>query len=342
MAVIALATCSAGPDSASGGSEGRPPTTSPSSDDAAAQEASSGPGVIIDTDFSLWWDDATAIGMANILERRGEIRLLGLVTDVPNASAVAAIDAINTTYGNADIPLGAMAGSANDTFPHGYTDELISRLPHSVEHSDDVPEAIALYRRLLAAEADHSVTIVAIGSYTNLARLLDSQPDNASDLDGRELIATKVERLVIMDGLFPAGGAALTNQEIDPEAAHAVVTGDWPTPIAWVDGFAGIQTIVGETLCADAPSEHPMRIVYEELFSCAPPGDGNWDAPTLLYAIDDLESTFEELGRGGAAVINTSGGLSWQPSSSRSNDVYVHVADQQALNQRIEELLVAD
>ena len=87
--------------------------------------------------------------------------------------------------------------------------------------------------------------------------------------------------------------------------------------------------------------EHPMRIVYEVLFACEPPGDGNWDAPTLLYAIDDLPGVFEELGQGGAAVINEHGGLSWDTSSSREKDVYVHVVDQPTLNQRIDELLVA-
>ncbi len=48
-----------------------------------------------------------------------------------------------------------------------------------------------------------------------------------------------------------------------------------------------------------------------------------------------------ELGRGGAAVINASGGLSWQDGSTRPHDVYVHIADQPALNARIEQLLSA-
>jgi len=38
-------------------------------------------------------------------------------------------------------------------------------------------------------------------------------------------------------------------------------------------------------------------------------------------------------------VINAGGGLSWQSSSSRPDDMYVHVVDQAALNQRIDELL---
>jgi inosine-uridine preferring nucleoside hydrolase len=311
--------------------------------DGATSADASGPSVIIDTDLSLWWDDATAIGLANVLHQRDEIRLLGIVSDVPNTVAVAAIDAINTAYGHDDIPLGAVAGSDADTFEHGYTDKVVRRLPHSIDTSDDVPGAVALYRRLLAAEPDGSVTIVSLGGYTNLAGLLDSEPDEESSLAGRALVEQKVKRLVIMDGLFPEGIGPVTNQKLDLDAASAVVARDgWPTPIGWVDGFGGISTLVGGTLCTEAPSEHPMRVVYEALFDCEPPGDGNWDAPALLYAVGEIEDVFEELGQGGAAVINEDGGLSWKERSSREHDLYVHVVDQQTLNRRIDKLLVND
>ena len=56
----------------------------------AIRAATSKPSVIIDTDLSLWWDDPTAIGLANVLQQRRAIRILGVVSDVPNAVAVAA------------------------------------------------------------------------------------------------------------------------------------------------------------------------------------------------------------------------------------------------------------
>jgi len=127
------------------------------------------PHIIVDTDLSLYWDDATALGMANVLEQRGKVRILGVVSDVPNPVAVAAIDAIDTAYGHASIPVGAVAGSDANTQRHGYTDVLASKLRHSVRNSDGVPGAVSLYRRLLAGQPDHSVTIVSLGAYTNLA-----------------------------------------------------------------------------------------------------------------------------------------------------------------------------
>jgi pyrimidine-specific ribonucleoside hydrolase len=261
---------------------------------------------------------------------------------VRNRVAVAALDAIDTAYGHGNLPLGAVAGSDADTFEHGYTDAVIARLPHSVDDSTEVPSAVALYRRLLARQPDHSVTIVSLVGFTNLAPLLASKRGGGSPLDGRALIARKVTRLVAMDGFFPTGGPAFTNQKIDLAAAAAVVHGDaWPTPIAWVDGTIGVATKVGASLCTRVPADHPMRVVYEALFQCNPPNDGDWDAPTLLYAVEDLPAAFTELGQGGAAVVNELGGLSWEATSSRPHDVYVHVADQPALNARLDELLAS-
>ncbi len=300
------------------------------------------PRVIIDTDLSRWWDDATALGLANVLAQRGKVRVLGVVSDVPNPIAVAAIDAIDTAYGHARIPVGAVAHSNGGTFPHGYTDALVHRLPHLLKNSGDAPGAVPLYRSLLSKQPDHSVTIVSLGGYTNLAGLLRSKRGQGSSLNGRSLVTKKVKRLVIEDGLFPGGGPAFTNQKIDLAAASAVVGGaGWPTPVAWVDGLVGIETRVGASLCTTAPPKQPMRIVYEQLFGCGPPKDGDWDAPTFLYALGDPHGTFSELGQGGAAVINPQGGLSWQADSPRRHDVYVHVADQSALNQRIDSLLSA-
>lgn len=306
---------------------------------ASAAQKTGVPRIIIDSDLSLWWDDATAIGMANVLEQRGKVHVLAVMSDIPNPVAVAAID---TFYGHPSIPLGAPADSEVNTAPRGYSNTLADSLPHKVRSSRDVPDAVPLYRRILAEQPDHSVTIVAVGSYANLPSLLTSKAGDGSGLDGRELIAAKVKETVIEDGFFPNDGfPALTNQKLDPAAATEVVSGDWPTPIAWVDGTTGVATKVGGALCASAPAKNPMRIVYEAKFGCGPPADGDWDGPTLLYAVQGPGDLFTELGQDGSAYINAHGGLSWGTNPKRPGDVYVHVADQDALNDEINSLLGA-
>src|SRR5882757_7462290 len=158
VAAIGLNACSSGSSKAT--TQTRPSTTGASTTGATATRAT-GPSVIIDTDLSRWWDDVTALGMANVLQQQGALNVLGIVSDIPNPLAVAAIDAIDTAYGHADIPLGAVAGSDADTAQHGYSDVLAERLPHTVRSSADVPEAVEVYRQLLARQPDGSVTIVA-------------------------------------------------------------------------------------------------------------------------------------------------------------------------------------
>jgi len=299
--------------------------------------------VIIDTDLSLYWDDVTAVGIANVLQQRGKVEILGVMSDIRNTVAVAAIDAIDTAYGHSRIPVGAVVDSGADTVPTGYSVDLTSRLPHAIRSSDDTPGAVSLYRRLLASQPDRSVTIVEIGAYTNLAGLLRSKSGQGSSLDGRALIAAKVRRLVIEDGLFPGGAPVpFTNSKYDVVSAREVVSNPgWPTPIAWVDGSTGIYTKVGGMLCSTTPRNNAMRIVYQALFGCGPPKDGDWDGPTMLYAIGGRQGVFWELGQGGSAFMGGQGGLSWQTDSRRHHDVYVHVTDQLSLNHRIDELIAA-
>src|ERR1019366_4187977 len=73
---------------------------------AAAQRGPAhvgGPRIITDSSLSLWWDDATAIGMANVLAQLGQLQLLGITSDIQNPLAVAAMDAIDTSYGHPNI-----------------------------------------------------------------------------------------------------------------------------------------------------------------------------------------------------------------------------------------------
>jgi Inosine-uridine preferring nucleoside hydrolase len=294
---------------------------------AAASSTNSGPQrIIIDTDLSLWWDDATALGMANVLQQQGKIQILGIMSDVRNPVAAGAIDAIDTFYGNSKIPVGAVADSAADTAKHGYSDVLAAQLPHAIGSSAQAQPAVRLYRQLLAKQPNHSVTVVGLGGDTNLAGLLRSGPGQGSSQRGRALVAAKVKRLVIEDGLFPNGVfPPVTNEAIDVPATQFIVgPHGWPTPIAWVDGFSGTNVKVGASLCTTVPAQNPMRIIYSNLFNCGPPGDGDWDGPTMLYAVEGTSGIFTELGQGGAAVINSKGGLSWGSGAHHPPEVYVH------------------
>jgi hypothetical protein len=59
----------------------------------------------------------------------------------------------------------------------------------------------------------------------------------------------------------------------------------------------------------------------------------------MLYAVEGPSGVFSELGRFGAAVINSQGGLSWGSGLDHPKELYVHVANQVELNARINLLI---
>lgn len=203
---------------------------------APARAEHATPRIIIDTDFGQWWDDVAALATAHAAADAGRVRLLGVMADVDNRWNAPAIDALNTWYGRPDLPVGVPAGAPE--VPEGYSRLLAQQWPHAGRPVN----ADALYRRLLTAQPDHSVTIVAIGALTNLAELLRTD---------RELVARKVARTVVMGGEYPRASAPEWNFGLDRDATRQVV-GGWPGPVVY-DGFeVGARIFVGHnTVTAD-------------------------------------------------------------------------------------------
>jgi len=305
----------------------------------AAETAGDVPRVIIDTDIALWWDDVTALAMANAAEDQGHLEILGVVADVKSIWAVPAIDAINTYYGNGKIPVGETLGTEQDVFPGVYTDELATQFPRS---NQNAPDAVDLYRQLLSKEPDHSVTIVSLGGHTNLAALLASRQGNGSPLSGKDLVAQKVKLLVVMDGEFPVPSRAWTNTLIDPVATKYVFNGGWPNsvPIHWADAAIGFPLFAGNGVC-DAHEDGPVRAAYDILFGCGQPvDDADWDGIAMYYAIYGTDNgTLGLTGAGGAARVAFFGSISWQPNPNRPDDRYMTVPSYPVLRDKIDALM---
>lgn len=82
-----------------------------------------------------------------------------------------------------------------------YVSDLVENYPSAVKNSTQVPTAVQVYRKALAASPDGSVRIASIGITTNMRDLVQSAADEHSPLDGRALIAQKVAEIVWMDGM---------------------------------------------------------------------------------------------------------------------------------------------
>ncbi|MBV8487483.1 MAG: nucleoside hydrolase, partial [Planctomycetaceae bacterium] len=165
-------------------------------------------GLIFDTDICGDCDDVLALGMIHALQSRGACRLLAVTVSVDNDLAAPLVDAVNTFYGRGDVLIGVV-GKGGVAEKSKYLEIVEQReaegrfyYPHRLLSGKNAPDATAVLRKTLAGQADQSVAIVQVGFSTNLARLLDSPPDQSSPLSGAELVAHKVKRLSLMAGAF--------------------------------------------------------------------------------------------------------------------------------------------
>ena len=162
--------------------------------------------IIFDTDFGPDYDDVGAMAFLHAMADSGRAEILATVSCNRDSLTAPCIDVLNTWFGRPGLPMGAPKSWAVSlgAFQH-WPDSLVARYPHELRSTADAPDAVAVYRKILSAQPDTSVTVVTVGFFTNLANLLQSEPDSLSPLSGHDLVAKKVKRLVSMAGRFPEG-----------------------------------------------------------------------------------------------------------------------------------------
>ncbi len=212
---------------------------------AVSQKSQPPMPVIFDTDMGPDYDDVGAITMLHSYADAGKITILATIASSKYPRVVPVLSVLNTYFGRPNIPIGVPKGWAvTDADSQHWSDTLVARYPHSLKTNDAAPDAVTLYRQLLAKQPDQSVTIITVGFLTNLANLLNSGPDQVSKLTGRQLVTRKVKNLVSMAGKFPAGHEY--NVHRDTTASKVVYT-DWPTPML-LSGFE-----IGEAIKTGVP-----------------------------------------------------------------------------------------
>ena len=188
-------------------------TACSSSDNAMeqGQQAYTGvPLIIFDTDIGSSADDLFALEMLYRYEVEGRCRLLGVMVDREGEQNAAFADVMNTYFGHGDVPVGLVRDGIKEPkiwidYAHvadtkdGEGQPMFSR---SIADYSSLPDGWQLYRRLLAAQPDRSVSIVSVGFVTCLAQLLASGADEYSSLSGVELVRRKVKSIYLQGGVF--------------------------------------------------------------------------------------------------------------------------------------------
>ena len=187
--------------------------TSCSNDDKPAGQKGENAGVpliILDADIGSSTDDLFALEMLYRYEDEGRCHLLSVMVDREGEQNAAFADMMNTYFGHADTPIGFIRDGIKE--PKVWIDyahvadtkdgEGQPMFSQSIVDYSSLPDGWQLYRRLLAAQPDRSVSIVSVGFVTCLAQLLASGVDEYSSLSGVELVRRKVKSIYLQGGVF--------------------------------------------------------------------------------------------------------------------------------------------
>lgn len=286
----------------------------------AAAEPSAPVDLIFDTDIGNDVDDVLALGLIHALASRGECRLLAVTITKDEPLAASFTDAVNTFYGRPDIPIGIVRGGvtpgAGRFLPLAEAhDNGALVYPHDLDNKQAF-DAVRLLRETLAGRPDGSVVIAQVGFSTNLARLLDTRPDDVSPLGGRDLAAAKVRLLSVMGGAFaPIDGKRYGEYNIVKDLAAArKLAAEWPTPILWSGYEIGIaMPYPAASIEQDYRwvARHPLAESYVA-YQPPPHARPTWDLTSVLVVVRPDRGYFG-LSEPGRVVVEDDGRVRFEP-----------------------------
>ncbi len=254
---------------------------------ASAQNPVKPVAIIFDSDMGPDYDDVGAITILHALADKGEAKILATIASTKYEGVAGILNIFNTYFNRPGIPVGIPKGEALTLrdWQH-WTDTLLAKYPHQIKTNNDAEDAVKLYRRILASQPDHSVTIVTIGFLTNLSNLLNAKADEYSSLTGVELLKKKVKSLVCMAGKFPSG---FEFNVMKDALASKNVFANWPTSIIFSGFEIGEKIKVGLQLINNtAIKNSPVKDVFHISIPMAKEdsaGRKSWDETAVLVAI---------------------------------------------------------
>ncbi|MBK7869916.1 MAG: nucleoside hydrolase [Saprospiraceae bacterium] len=271
--------------------------------------------IIFDTDIGPDYDDVGAMALLHALADKGECNILATMASNKHSKIAAVLNIINTYFNRPNVPIGVVRGKAiNEGASQKWDSLIVSKYPHHIKNNDQIEDAVILYRKILAAQPDHSVTIVTVGFLTNMSNLLDSQPDEISPLNGKELIFKKVKRLVSMAGGFP--NFKEFNVHMDAAASKNVFE-NWTTPIL-LSGFEiGNKIFTGLPLIKSKIENSPIKDAFAHSIPQREEdknGRKSWDQTAVLVAVRGYEKYYTVMP--GKMICNEDGSNAWDNKDS--------------------------
>src|SRR5947209_3036737 len=170
--------------------------------------------ILLITDAGLDPDDVVAIMTLVGMQRRGKVRLLGVVANTPPAHLRARLaKGVLNALGLGDVPvaIGTNCNTTHDIKPYEFDFAL-------ADISEVIQDAASLLEEMLREATPKGVTLLLISGLTDAHQLVMKHPD---------LVQEKVKHVILMGGATFADGQLVvdltaTNNSCDPNLAVAL------------------------------------------------------------------------------------------------------------------------
>jgi inosine-uridine nucleoside N-ribohydrolase len=297
--------------------------------------------IIFDTDMGPDFDDVGAITILHALAAKGECEILATMASDGYPTIAPTIEVFNRYFKKPNMPIGVPGTEApNFSSPNHWNDSLVVKYLPKPKTNKDYPSATEVYRKVLAAQKDHSVVIVTVGFMSNLADLLKSKPDQYSKLPGKELVAKKVSKWVAMAGAFPQGTEFNVNQHTK---ASMYVFENWPTPILFSGFEIGVNIMTGHKVATQGTKGSPVQWAYQYCLSTyeghQSQNRNSWDHTAVLCAVRNPEKYFYVIDKG-TFVCNADGSNTWNADKDSQHSFLVHKYPYQKIADVLDDLML--
>jgi len=304
------------------------------------------PKIIFDTDIGGDADDLGALAMLHNYIKNGDCELLAIMNWTTDEYAVPAIDAVNRFYLHPDIPIGTRKDGTHISETN-YNKIIADNFQYKLTYSD-VPETVDLYRKILASEADSSVTIITVGPLLNIQRLIQSKPDKHSPLNGSELISKNVKEFVIMGGHFPKGENEW-NFNGDMPGVTKFVVENLEVPLVFSGFELGVQIKTGavfNNIDKDTPlykgflhfSEHAPWM--KENFKGEILDNSTFDQTAILYVVEGGIGEYWKKIDGGICEVDENGDNRWKKGKKTNQSYLKLIAEPEMMAEIIEAIML--
>ncbi len=276
--------------------------------------------VIFDTDIGPDYDDVGAIALLHAMADSGECTILATMASNKHDRIAAVLSVLNTYFNRPDIPVGVIRGDAVDMkAPQKWDSLIVANYPHAIKTNEQAEDALKLYRKILAAQPDTSVTIVTVGFLSNMANLLASGPDEYTPLPGKALVAKKVKQLVCMAGRFDGEMGRFKEFNVVKDLTASKITFDeWPTAIVFSGFEIGVNIHTGLPIVNSDIAHSPVKDAFARSIPLDPNdkyGRMSWDETAVLVAVRGYQKYFDTVQ--GKMICYEDGTNGWNTAGAR-------------------------